>query len=725
MLAARLRRLAPLFVSAMLASCTGAEPAGVTTNAIRGTVRDAFTARPIAGAEVRIERNGERIATAITLADGCFAIDRPASNDYAIVVHSSGHLDTQLAASEGAGSGESDDTITLDQPPAAPSEAMIEDRLAALGNAQTQRDSADDLDLRPEVREYLRTLRPSFDHRDFGLEPAVPFDTCSGLGSPPATIRIWRRYGTSSTSSCSGRVDVIPLERYIKGVLPHEWIASWNAASLRAGALAIRTYSWRWIRAGGKYSCADLDDTTASQRYTDSTLTVTNTAVDATRGQAIVRSGTLVSGEYSAENANPTADGIGDPLCAGHARFGHGRGMCQWGSQRWALAGRTHQWIAAHYFPGSTIYSNPDRDNDGVPDCRDNCPTRANANQADADRDGDGDVCDNCVRAANGTQADRDGDHVGDACDNCVAASNGTQTDADHDGRGDACDNCSAAANANQADLDHDGRGDACDTDDDGDMVADTTDNCPRVANMSQLDTNHDGMGDACDGDDDGDGRIDTMDNCPRAPNATQADRDSDGTGDACDDGDMDMVVDADDNCVTTANTDQADLDGDMLGDACDTDRDGDGALDAGDNCASAANPDQADQDMDAIGDACDDDRDGDGVPNTDDNCADVTNVDQDDTDGDGIGDECDPMPGIADGGVDPGDPDHDAGTMGDYDGSPERAMVRGGCSVASAGREAESALPREALVAMVAMTLAVVTRRRSRAERVATRPSA
>lgn len=35
-----------------------------------------------------------------------------------------------------------------------------------------------------------------------------------------------------------------------------------------------------------------------------------------------------------------------------------------------------------------------DRDNDGVPDSRDNCPNHHNPNQRDCDRDGIGDVCD-------------------------------------------------------------------------------------------------------------------------------------------------------------------------------------------------------------------------------------------------------------------------------------------------------------------------------------------
>jgi hypothetical protein len=173
---------------------------------------------------------------------------------------------------------------------------------------------------------------------------------------PPSTIRVWRRGLDGSTASCSGRVDTISLERYVKGVLPHEWIRSWHGESLRAGAIAIRTYAASWIHNGGKYTCADLDDTTASQVYKDETFTVTNTAVDATASTFVMKNGLPVFAEYSAENGHPTATGISDSPCAGRARFGHGRGTCQWGSQRWASQhAKSHSWILTHYYPGSTV----------------------------------------------------------------------------------------------------------------------------------------------------------------------------------------------------------------------------------------------------------------------------------------------------------------------------------------------------------------------------------
>jgi peptidoglycan hydrolase-like amidase len=170
----------------------------------------------------------------------------------------------------------------------------------------------------------------------------------------PATIRVWRRAVDGSTSSCLGRVDTIPFEDYVKGVLPHEWVPAWHPEALKAGAIAIRTYAAFWVSAGGKYECADLDDTTASQVYRDDLDPRTSAAVDATAGVYLVRDGALVLAEYSAENGDPTADGIAEPLCVGQPIDGHRRGACQRGTQRWALVGKSYQWIVDHYYPGAS-----------------------------------------------------------------------------------------------------------------------------------------------------------------------------------------------------------------------------------------------------------------------------------------------------------------------------------------------------------------------------------
>lgn len=338
------------------AGCAGGDatraPSAVAEGRITGNVVDLLTGTPIEGARVRVEGFE---ATVRTDASGRFEIAAPAGTHRLLVANDAHHAITRLGVVVRA-SETRDERFELFA--RAPDEADVEALMIARGHEQTQlRDTPDDPALRPEAAAFLRGEADEsifFDDRattDEGEVGAVR----AALEAPPATVRIWRRSIDGAADSCSGRIDVLPLEDYIKGVLPHEWIPSWHAESLAAGSLAIRTYVWNWVLRGGKYDCADLDDTTRSQVYRDDRLEVGNVAVDSTTGQAIVSGGSLVSGEYSAENGDPTAYGVADATCTGRELFGHGRGMCQWGSQRWALRGQTHDWIATHYYPGASV----------------------------------------------------------------------------------------------------------------------------------------------------------------------------------------------------------------------------------------------------------------------------------------------------------------------------------------------------------------------------------
>ena len=180
-----------------------------------------------------------------------------------------------------------------------------------------------------------------------------------------------------------------------------------------------------------------------------------------------------------------------------------------------------------------TICDN-DLDDDGIDDDLDNCPGYPTISQSDIDTDGIGDACDDSdgdgfsdgIEIVAGTDpqdpcsypgaADDDQDGVPNCRDNC-GRWNADQLDVDEDGLGDLCDtdddgdgisasddNCPSTYNPDQADEDSDGVGDACDDDDevidtDGDGVPDPEDNCPGIANPDQSDNDADGIGDACD----------------------------------------------------------------------------------------------------------------------------------------------------------------------------------------------------------------------------------
>jgi hypothetical protein len=130
-----------------------------------------------------------------------------------------------------------------------------------------------------------------------------------------------------------------------------------------------------------------------------------------------------------------------------------------------------------------------DRDCDGIPNGEDNCPARANPDQADGDVDPD-----------TGLSAP---DGVGDVCDNCPTRANPMQLDADRDGVGEACDNCPRGCTARKGfqcfnPAQADGDLDPSSGQPDPDGVGDHCDNCPDVFNPSQQSTLEPPLGDAC-----------------------------------------------------------------------------------------------------------------------------------------------------------------------------------------------------------------------------------
>lgn len=190
--------------------------------------------------------------------------------------------------------------------------------------------------------------------------------------TPPASIRV----GMSCSCTTCGTVDVLSLETYVRRGLNDEWISSWDGDSLRAGAIAYRSYG-AYYTAHPLNANYDICSTTCCQVNDTDTSASTDAAVNATAGILLLRSGSVLRSEYSAENNgwDDPSDGLSctnadlscgdgwagspstswpclsDVYCAGHGCFGHGRGMCQWGTQRWASTGaKLWNWIEDHYY---------------------------------------------------------------------------------------------------------------------------------------------------------------------------------------------------------------------------------------------------------------------------------------------------------------------------------------------------------------------------------------
>ena len=92
------------------------------------------------------------------------------------------------------------------------------------------------------------------------------------------------------------------------------------------------------------------------------------------------------------EGAFPTEQFPGTPIgeaTGTEVKLAGGGGPDQWYAVSAIVGGRN---VMFHPITQATLA--PDKDNDGVPDDEDNCPSTANAGQADKDNDGKGDVCD-------------------------------------------------------------------------------------------------------------------------------------------------------------------------------------------------------------------------------------------------------------------------------------------------------------------------------------------
>ncbi|TCM46572.1 SpoIID/LytB domain protein [Kribbella sp. VKM Ac-2568] len=105
-------------------------------------------------------------------------------------------------------------------------------------------------------------------------------------------------------------INVLPLESYLRGVVPREALVSWKPAALQAQSVAARTYS-AYYRKRNTARIYDLCDTTSCQVYGgyNSEQTATNTAITATAGQIRLYKGNPIIAEFSSSNGGATAAG--------------------------------------------------------------------------------------------------------------------------------------------------------------------------------------------------------------------------------------------------------------------------------------------------------------------------------------------------------------------------------------------------------------------------------
>ncbi len=190
-------------------------------------------------------------------------------------------------------------------------------------------------------------------------------------------------------------IDYVSMQTYSQRSLNDEWFVSWanygpgnsGTNSLNAGAVAVRTYGAGYVNTP-LASTYDICASTTCQVYDSDTSTAANNAVNFTANYVMFRPGdarlAFKLTEYSSENNQlgmscgdgytaPTGSCLYDPVCTGEPEFGHGRGMCQWGTVKWATGlkfpgndfSNTTQtngqpvkdwiWICEHYYPNLVL----------------------------------------------------------------------------------------------------------------------------------------------------------------------------------------------------------------------------------------------------------------------------------------------------------------------------------------------------------------------------------
>jgi stage II sporulation protein D len=118
----------------------------------------------------------------------------------------------------------------------------------------------------------------------------------AGLGPYRGALEV---VPTQSDAGSLNAVNALPVDQYVKGVIPNESPPSWPQAALRAQAVAARSFALTGSVGGNGF---DLYSDTRSQVYEGlaSETASTNAAADATRGQVVMYGGEIAETYFSA-----------------------------------------------------------------------------------------------------------------------------------------------------------------------------------------------------------------------------------------------------------------------------------------------------------------------------------------------------------------------------------------------------------------------------------------
>lgn len=117
-------------------------------------------------------------------------------------------------------------------------------------------------------------------------------------------------------------VNILPLDAYLKGVVPREVPSYWHPQALRAQAIAARTYA-AYERAHSTrkhYQICDTDRCQVYGGFTDE-QSATSKAIDATRGLVLTKNGGPAFTQFSASSGGWTSAGAFSYLPAKKDRY--------------------------------------------------------------------------------------------------------------------------------------------------------------------------------------------------------------------------------------------------------------------------------------------------------------------------------------------------------------------------------------------------------------------
>ncbi len=143
----------------------------------------------------------------------------------------------------------------------------------------------------------------SFYPEDGGMVTVSSITRDCGTPSYPGTLTIYREEEGLLL------VNELPLEEYLRYVVPSEMPASYEMEALKAQAVCARTYACRQMAGGGMEAYhADVDDSVSYQVYHNLDVQQNSDfAVLATKGQVITSGGELISAYFFSTSCGHTS----------------------------------------------------------------------------------------------------------------------------------------------------------------------------------------------------------------------------------------------------------------------------------------------------------------------------------------------------------------------------------------------------------------------------------